>query len=139
MGSWDFTGDEGYDGPALPHAILCNSKWAGKERHDHVTLAEVRACYRAARDEAAGVQVWPCSWLLEGRYDDMSIYTFECGAPARYTDGRGSYECEAGHDHIALEVQAERGIAYTDDADEARGLMKAGVLPLTMAGAVFPL
>lgn len=139
MGSWDFTGDEDYDGPALRHAIRCNSKWAGLERHDHVTLAEVQSCFRAAHEEARGIEVWPCSWLLEGRYDDSSRYTYPCEAPTRYTDERGSYACEAGHDHIALEVQAEQGIAYTDDAEEAAGLMKAGVRPLTMAGAAFPL
>lgn len=139
MGSWDFMGDADYDGPALPHAIRCNSKWAGKDRHEHRTIAEVQACFRAALDEANGVQVWECGWLLEGRYDDGSIYTFECGAPSRFTDEHGSYKCEAGHDHIALVVQAARGIAYASDLEEARGLAKNGVVPLTMAGTVFPL
>jgi hypothetical protein len=138
MGSYDFAGDEDYDGPAPRHAIRCNSKFAGQERHDHENLLKVQACFRAAQDEAKGIAVWQCSWLLEGRYDDWSIFTYPCEAPTRYTDARGSYECEAGHDHIALEVQYEMGIAYTDDPQEAAGLIKAGVRPLTMAGASFP-
>jgi hypothetical protein len=139
MGSWDFISDPDYDGLPLPHAIRCNSKFAGQERHEHRTIAEVRSCSRAARDEANGIQVWQCSWLLLGRYDDGSTYSYPCEAPARYTDGRGSYECEAGHDHIALEVQAEQGIAYASDRDEALSLMRAGVQPLAMTGGAFPL
>ena len=132
---WNDYADEAWS-PA--HVIFCRSKWLGQERHEHGTVAEVKACAMAARDEARGIQVWPCSWLLEGRYDDWSIFTYPCGAPTRYTDARGSYACEGGHDHIALEVQAEMGIAYTDDPAEAAGLRKAGVQPLTMAGAAFP-
>ena len=138
MGSWDFIRDEDYDGPAPRHAIQCNSKFAGQERHTHENLLEVQACFRAAHDAARGVGVWQCSWLLLGRYDDGSTYSYPCEAPTRYTDSRGSYECEAGHDHIALEVQWEQGIAYTDDPAEAAGLAKAGLRPLAMNGAAFP-
>lgn len=142
MGSYDQPPRDWYeyaDAAWTPaHVIFCTSKWMGQDRHEHGTVAEVRECAQAARDEAAGIPVWKCSWLLEGRYDDGSRYSYPCEAPTRYTDERGSYACLAGHDHIALEVQAEQGIAYTDDAEEAAGLRKAGLQPLTMAGAAFP-
>lgn len=138
MGSWDFTGDPDYDGPALPHEIRCNSQWAGRKRHTHRTVADVQRCFQAALAEAAGIQVWPCSWLLEDRYDDGSRYTYECGAPTRYTDKYGSYACDAGHGHLALELQARLGVEYTDDPEEAQALARAGRVPLTMAGAPFP-
>lgn len=132
---WDLYADEAWS-PA--HVIFCRSKWQGQDRHEHGSVAEVKACAQAGIDEASGIQVWPCSWLLLGHYDDGSAYSYPCEAPTRYTDARGSYACEAGHDHIALAVQFEQGIAYTDDADEAAALTKAGVRPLTMAGASFP-
>lgn len=115
----------------------CGSKWSGC-RGGHGTIAELKACFAwGYRQAAEGDKVWPCTWLVEGRYDDGSIYTYECGALSYATEH--GYECEAGHDHIDMQWMAENHLAYASDEDEAKALVKAGVQPLTMAGQVFPL
>ena len=116
--------------------IFCNSKWGGQARHDHQAVEEVRECYQAARDEAAGTPVWQCGWLLEGRYDDGSRYTFPCEAPARFTPERaeGSYACTRGHDHIPAEVRYAEGWDYAADEDEAELLRRHGTQAVAMNG-----
>ena len=128
MGDYNIPDD--YEGLVL-HRILCRSRWEGC-RGQHVTVAEVRQCFEAKRTGA-----WPCSWLIEDRYDDGSPRTFECGAPTQYTDGQGSYECTAGHDFVPPEVRARQGWDYAADRDEAAGLAKAGVRPVQMDGKSF--
>jgi hypothetical protein len=114
------------------HRIVCTSGWAACTG-SHETPAGVKDCYRKAAVKGA----WPCSWLLEGHYDDWSVYTYECGALSRYTDDRGSYECEAGHNHIPADLMAERGIAYASDDGERDQLRRAGVQPLHMNGSIY--
>jgi len=136
MGSFDRM-PEDYDGPPPEHVIVCNSKWSHlPEKHSHPTVDLVKACYQAARDQQGGIEVWPCSWLLEGRYDDGSIFHYACGLPTRYDDTRqdGSYHCDGGHDHVPAEVRYAEGWDYTDDPDEALGMMKHGVLPVRPDG-----
>lgn len=134
MGSYDRMPKD-YDGPAPQHMIWCDSKWSFKGlKHVHRTVAEVKACFEAARTEKLGTEVWPCSWLLEGRYDDSSAYTYECGLPTVYTDRRGSYRCIGGHDHVPAEVRYEQGWDYAADAGEAALLAKAGTRPVAMDG-----
>lgn len=147
MGSWDKAPEGFYEfGDGIwnpPHAIVCNSKWDGITRwvnalegecHNHRTVEEVRACYAAARDAAKGIDVWPCSWLLEGRYDDGSKFTYECGAPTRQTAADGSYECIAGHDFVPAQTRWEQGWDYADGPEEAAGLARAGTYPVAMDG-----
>ncbi len=140
MGSWDFD-DLGDDGVIWhPHRIICRSGWSGQPgRHDHRDVATARACWQAARDEKAGIQVWPCTWLLEGRYDDGSAFTYECGLPSRFTPqhGEGSYACDGGHDHVPAEVREAQGWDYAADEDEAALLARAGVRPVQMDGKPF--
>lgn len=136
MGSFDRM-PEDYEGPPPEHVIACNSKWShNAERHSHPAVELVKLCYRAAADEKAGVQVWPCSWLLEGRYDDNSTFTYECGLPTRYDDTAqdGSYQCDGGHDFVPAQTRSEQGWDYTDDPEEALGLMKHGVRPVQPNG-----
>jgi hypothetical protein len=130
---WDDYADEAW---APAHVIFCNSKWMGRERHDHQDVAQVRSCYQAAQDVARGTEVWPCTWLLEGRYDDGSRFTFECGSPSRLTPehGEGSYACESGHDHVPAEVRLEQGWDYAEDAEEAMRLRRNGVQAVAMNG-----
>lgn len=136
MGSFDQM-PEDYDGPPPQHAIQCNSKWSARsDRHEHASVEEVRVCFEAAIDEAKGMQVGPCSWLLEGRYDDGSKFSYPCEAPTRYTDERGSYECTARHSHVPADVRQEQGWDYADE-DEAAGLMRNGVRPVRMDGTGF--
>lgn len=133
MGSYDRM-PEDYDGPAPEHVIQCNSKWSHRpERHSHPTVLLVQLCYSAAHDEAHGTEVWPCSWLLEGRNED-GAYTYECGLPTRYDGDSGGYGCAGGHYHVPMQVMAEQGMTYTDDPLEAEGLAKHGVIPLQMDG-----
>jgi hypothetical protein len=134
MGSYDQV-PEGYDGPPPEHAICCNSKWSHKGlRHTHRTVDEVRGCCKAAADERAGTEVWPCSWLLEGHYDDGTSYTYECMLPTRYTGTDGSYECDGGHSHVPAQVRFEQGWDYAEDGHEAQRLARAGVRPVGMDG-----
>jgi hypothetical protein len=135
MGSYDLV-PEDYDGPPFPHEIVCNSRWVGQERHTHERVEQVRVCFEAAHDEARGIEVWPCSWLLEGRYDDGSIFTFECGQPTRFTPerGDGAYECLAGHDHVPAWVRDAQGWDYAEDPDEAKQLAQAGTRPVQLDG-----
>lgn len=138
MGSWDRAPEGFYEfGDGIwmpPHAIVCNSKWNGQERHDHRTVAGVRACFEAAHDVARGIEVWPCGWLMEGRYDDGSIYTYPCEAPTRYTDGQGSFECAAGHNHSPAWVCEQQGWTYAEDEEEAKRLRGLGVDVVSMRG-----
>lgn len=129
---WDRYADAAW---APEHVIHCNSKWSGRaERHDHRDVATVRACFQAARDEAAGMLVWPCTWLLEGRYDDGSTYTFECGAPTREVNSLGCYACDHGHDYVPAEVRAAQGWDYAADEGEAALLRQHGVQAVAMNG-----
>lgn len=141
MGSFDRKPkdwDQYADAPWAPeHVIFCNSGWDGLERHDHQTVAEVQACYQAAADVKAGTPVWRCGWLMEGRYDDGSKYSYPCEAQTRYTDDRGSYECTAGHSHVPVEIRMEQGWDYAGDEGEAYLLAKAGVMPVRMDGTGF--
>lgn len=118
------------------HVIFCNSKWMGRERHSHEVVTQVRSCYQAARDMTQGIRAWPCTWLLEGRYDDGSKFTFECDAPTRFTPerGEGSYACESGHDHVPAQVRWEQGWDYAEDAEEASRLRRNGVQAVAMNG-----
>jgi hypothetical protein len=117
------------------HVIFCNSRWSHRpERHEHPTVEEVRGCFAAARDEKLGIEVWPCGWLLEGRYDDGTSYSYPCEAPTRMTDDRGSYECAAGHSHVPAEVRAEQGWDYAADDGEAYLLRKWGTEAVAMNG-----
>lgn len=140
MGSFDRQPDDWNDFADVawmpPHVIFCRSNWMGRERHEHRTVAEVRSCCEAARDAAAGIEVWPCTWLLEGRYDDGSKFAYECGAPSRLTPerGEGSYACEAGHDHVPAQVRWEQCWDYAEDADEAARLSRNGTRPVAMNG-----
>lgn len=115
--------------------IICNSRWSGKERHAHTTVGEVRLCFEAARDEAKGIPVWECGWLLEGRYDDGSTYAYPCELPARYTDDRGSYACAGGHDFVPTQVRMEQGWDYAADEDEACLLRRYGTDAVAMNGS----
>ena len=136
MGSFDRM-PEDYDGPAPEHVILCNSKWSHEpERHTHPTVERVMLCYAAARDEARGMMVWPCTWLLEGRYDDGSKFTYECRLPTRYDAEAqdGSYACAGGHDFVPPETRYEQGWDYAADEGEAILLGRAGVRPVQMDG-----
>lgn len=137
MGSYDRM-PEDYDGPAPEHVIKCTSGWSGAFglRHEHKTVDLVRACYLAAKDQKDGIEVWPCSWLLEGRYDDGSKFHFECGLPTRYDDTAqdGSYECDGGHSHVPAQARFEQGWDYTEDLAEAEGMMRHGVRPVQMNG-----
>lgn len=117
-----------------PHVIFCDSKWLGKDRHSHRTAAEVRECYLAAHDKAAGTEVWECGWLLEGRYDDGTTYAYPCDAPTRYTDEHGSYECLSGHGHVPAEVRQAEGWDYASDAEEAAYLRRNGVDAVSALG-----
>jgi hypothetical protein len=133
MGSFDRM-PEDYDGPAPEHVIWCNSRWSHTpERHTHPTVELVKLCCAAAKFEKAGTEVWPCTWLLEGRYDDGSVFTYECGLPTMFTDERGSYECAGGHDHVPAEVRLEEGWDYAGDLEEARGMARHGVRPVQAA------
>jgi hypothetical protein len=123
---------------APEHVIFCNSKWSARPgRHEHATVAQVAECYAAARDERKGILVGACSWLLEGRYDDGSKYSYPCGAPTRLTDERGSYACTVGHDFVPTEIRMEQGWDYAADEGEAYLLSRAGVLPVAMDGSAF--
>lgn len=136
MGSYDRM-PEGYDGPAPEHVITCNSRWSHRaEKHSHPSAELVKVCYLAAADERKGIEVWPCSWLLEGRYDDNTPFSYPCNLPTRYTPerGEGCYECAGGHDHVPPELRYAEGWDYTDDPEEALGLMKNGTVPVQMSG-----
>lgn len=121
-----------------PHAIYCDSKWSGigAERHAHQVVAEVRSCYQAAHDEARDIEVWPCGWILEGRYGDGSRFSYPCTAPARLTPdrGEGCYACDNGHDFIPPQIRQAEGWDYAADLDEARGLRTYGIMPVGMDG-----
>lgn len=122
---------------APEHVIFCNSGYPEAGRHEHRTVDEVRDCYQAASDIKQGILVWPCEWLLEGRYDDGSKYSYPCEAQTRYTDERGSYKCTAGHDHTPVELRWEQGWDYAGDEGEAYLLARAGVMPVRMDGTGF--
>jgi hypothetical protein len=134
MGSYDKMPDD-YDGPAPQHVIWCDSRWSHQSlRHTHPAVELVKLCYAAAADEAKGTEVWPCSWMLEGRGED-GPYTYECMLPARYTDQRGSYECDGGHHHVPAELRAEQNWDYAGDLEEATGMMRdSGLLPVRPDG-----
>jgi len=126
MGNWNIPAD--YDGPAIPHRIRCRSGWEGCTGQ-HESAIEVKSCFQAKADGA-----WPCSWLMEGRYDDGSLFTFACDAPTRCTDDEGSYECDRGHSHVPAEVRNRQGWDYAEDHEEALQMVKAGVRPVAMDG-----
>lgn len=121
----------------IPHRIRCSSGW--EPCHGwHETVVEVRACCAAANTPGA----WPCSWLMEGRYDDGSAYSYPCNAATTYgvnergvQDGR--YECTRGHSHLPMEVMAAQGMAYASDDGERDRLLSVGVQPYEMSGAVY--
>lgn len=133
MPNYDFWNTpEDYDGEPFRHFIVCNSGWEGCPTH-HEYAQQVKECFEAKRNGD-----WPCSWLVRQLGED-GYYTIPCGRPTRYTDDRGSYECAAGHNHVPAEVMHERREAYASDGLEAKALAKAGMVPLTMDGQVYPL
>lgn len=138
MGSWDPVPEGFYEfGDGIwmpPHEIVCRSDWNGQDKHSHRTVEEVHACYRAKHDVAKGIEVWACGWLMEGRYDDGSKFTYPCEAPTRYVGGRGSFECAAGHDHVPAEVRYEQGWDYASDEEEAHYLRSHGIDAVAMNG-----
>lgn len=54
------------------------------------------------------LEVWPCGWLVEvhGCNDEGETWVSydPCNAPTRPTDTLGSYACENGHAHTAIEI-----------------------------------
>jgi hypothetical protein len=109
----------------------CGSQWTGC-RGGHPAIAELKTCFARGYRQAAGEHVWPCTWLVEGRYDDGSAYAYECGALAREIEG--GYQCEAGHQHFDMEYMARHGMAYASDEEEAAALARRGVFPLLPDG-----
>lgn len=82
----------------------------------HHQVDTVRAC----RDG----RTFPCDWLVERHsFDDETgerhDFIVECGATA-VTDDRG-FHCEAGHEHVELEVRLAEGWDYASDEEEAAG------------------
>jgi hypothetical protein len=133
----DFDFDDDFSDVFIPHRIRCSSGWPACPG-SHETVGQVKACYEAA----ATPDAWPCTWLMEGRYDDMSIFTYDCGAATTYTENErgvrdGRYECTRGHNHIPMEIMAAQGMAYASDDDEAIQLRRVGVQPLEMSGGVY--
>lgn len=120
------------------HRIFCKSSWEGC-KGSHRSVAEVKACFAA---KVAGA--WPCTWLIEGPIPtgdpDEPYYkgTFECGAPARYTDEEGSYTCDEGHAHTPAWVRDRQGWDFAADRGEAEALALAGVLPVEFAAERHP-
>jgi hypothetical protein len=130
MGNYNIPAD--YDGPAIPHRILCRSGWEGCPGY-HEKTWQVQECFAAKRDGA-----WPCSWLIQLLGED-GYYTVPCGRPTRYTDkATGAYECLGGHDFIPAQTRSEEGWEYAEDDDEAAQLAKAGVEPRTLTGQLWP-
>jgi len=110
----------------MTHRIRCDSRLDGLAPHDHSALDEVRACHDARRDQLAGIEFWPCTWLIAVRGEDGFMTDRECRLPARFTDEEGSYACLGGHDHIALERQFREGIEYASDEHELDRLTRQG-------------
>lgn len=139
MGSYDKQPEDWNDFADMawmpPHVIKCNSGWSHRDaRHDHQAVWEVRACFEAAHAEKAGKPVWPCTWLIEGRYDDGSRFTYECGEPTTLNGEEGEYECAAGHSHVPAWVRADQGWDYAEDDEEAKRLRSVGIDAVSMRG-----
>src|ERR1043165_1282904 len=107
-------------------SIIC-----GHCKGTHLTVEGVRHCY--AGDAST------CGWLFyeRDRYgivcdEDGQQIVRECDELA-WDDGRARV-CEAGHEHVWAEARAREGWEYAEDADEARRLAKAGVMPVGMDG-----
>jgi hypothetical protein len=133
---WHEYGDSAWN---PPHEIICDSRWSGRDnggKHSHPTVDDVRECFTAAQAERKGIPVSPCSWLMEGSYDDGSRYTYECGRPTWPWDERapGAYRCTAGHDFIPAETRYSEGWDYAADYEEAEGMARSGVFPVAMDG-----
>jgi hypothetical protein len=127
--AWIDTGDGGYNW------FKCGSKWTGCNG-GHATIAQLKTCFAwGYRQAAEGYKVWPCDWLVEGRYDDGSIFTYPCGALAYEIEG--GHTCEAGHEHFTEQWMAEHGMAYASDEEEAALLGKYGVQPLLPDGHIY--
>lgn len=85
----------------------------------HGAVEVIRAC-------AAGVEIWPCGWLVvTGRDEDGDEIIRECGAES-CGDDRG-YGCMAGHSHVYAEYRAIEGWEYASDALEAEALRRNGI------------
>ena len=112
----------------------CTSKWTGCNG-GHTSIAELKTCFSWGYREAGGEKVWPCSWLLEGRYDDGSAYTYECGALSYEIEG--GYTCERGHEHRDMQWMHEHGMAYASDTLEAAALTRRGVQCLMPDGSPY--
>jgi hypothetical protein len=136
MPIYDYNVPDDYDGPLPLHRIVCRSGWYADQGGCpgwHNTAAEVKACFEAKKDGA-----WPCSWVVQSRYDDGSYFYHDCGAPTRYTDeARGIYECDRGHDHVPAEVRQAEGWDYAADQGEAEQLTRNGVRPMQMDGSAW--
>jgi hypothetical protein len=96
-------------------------------------------------------ETWPCTWLMEvphyrthppmftedgelacGYCEESASAVIECKAVS-YTTADG-WACEAGHEHVTAEARYEQGWDYAADLGEARGLAKAGTMPVDMEG-----
>jgi len=129
MGSWDFIDDPDYDGPPIPHRIVCKSGWEGCQG-SHEKLWQVKECFEAKARGAfvCGDIIWV--WTEDGKV------TGRCPRP-RYLTDRGS-ECTGGHEYIDQQVRISEGWEYAEDEGEARNLAMAGVEPRTSDGKIWP-
>lgn len=74
-----------------------------------------------ARLCATGVEVYPCTWLVEVPGDESTEWRpriVECGSSS-WSDERAT-QCEAGHEHVELQHRLAEGWDYASDEDEAR-------------------
>jgi hypothetical protein len=110
---------------------MSSSITCGNCKSTHYSVEGVRRCY-------AG-QAGPCSWQSYAR-DRWGYLTDEDGArivlncDALAWDNGRAFVCEAGHEHVWAQNRADEGWEYAEDADEARTLAKAGVMPVGMDG-----
>lgn len=103
----------------------------------HTSVDAVRACHTGDLFTCTWMIQTPFQWITDpetGEVFDVEAGIRECGAEAVATD-RG-YTCTAGHEHINMQTRHAEGWDYAEDADEALGLMKAGVQPFTMDGHI---
>lgn len=95
----------------------------GDDVYEFVSYVDARnALISITAAKAAGVDVWPCGWMVEDRSipepDSYSDLLRPCGAPAMaHADGNG-FGCAAGHSH--------RSNVEWYEADEVAALTKTG-------------
>jgi hypothetical protein len=110
---------------------MSSSITCGNCKGTHLTVEGVRRCYAGTAH--------PCGWQFEARDrwgtlrdEDGGAIVRECDALS-WDNGR-AFVCEAGHEHVWAEARAREGWEYAEDADEARSLAKAGIMPVGMDG-----